>query len=225
MCFHQNWPATMKIGDKIEIVSIPEVLPDDDLRTRPLLERCVGRVFPIVGFHGELLELEVGEVLGEPSYMHSIWIEPEHVELTKDYGYDISLRFFHPSIDPAVITAALCLKPSWAWRAGEPRLNRKGEPLRDSNGTPLKGVRRESYWVASISKGESVEKHLRAAISEALDQLLPHRDFLHRIRLEGGRSEFFIGWYLQSNSGDVFDCDLLAILADMKVDLHLDIYP
>ncbi len=70
----------MQIGDKVEVVTTPADLPDGDLQTRHLFEKCVGRVFPIVGFQGDLLELEVGEVVGEHRYMHSIWIEPEHVK-------------------------------------------------------------------------------------------------------------------------------------------------
>ncbi len=80
----------MKIGDKIRIVKLPERLIDDEeLQTRSLFECCLGRVFPIVGIvpaaeaHGMLLELEVGEVLGELAVMHSIWIESEHIELIK----------------------------------------------------------------------------------------------------------------------------------------------
>jgi hypothetical protein len=44
-----------------------------------IFARCVGRVFPIVGFNAGLIELEVGEVFDHPPYMHSIWIEPEHL--------------------------------------------------------------------------------------------------------------------------------------------------
>jgi hypothetical protein len=78
----------MKIGDKIRIVKLPERLIDDEeLHTRSLFALCLGRVFPIVGIvpvaetHGMLLELEVGEDLGELAVMHSIWIESEHIEL------------------------------------------------------------------------------------------------------------------------------------------------
>jgi hypothetical protein len=71
----------MKIGDKVRIKSLPSQLPADELNTRSLLASCLNRVFPIVGFQGDLLELEVGDVLGKESYMDSIWIEPDHVEL------------------------------------------------------------------------------------------------------------------------------------------------
>jgi hypothetical protein len=52
--------------------------------------------------------------------------DAEEVDCTKQYSYDISLRFNHPSIDPAKITAALCLKPSRVWRAGGAAHNAKG---------------------------------------------------------------------------------------------------
>jgi len=70
----------MQIGDKVEIITIPDP-PENDLKTRSLFKACIGRIFPIVGFHDRLLALEVGDVLGEKPCMHSIWIEPEHVRL------------------------------------------------------------------------------------------------------------------------------------------------
>jgi hypothetical protein len=71
----------MKIGDKVRILTIPPGLLEGEMRTKSLFEECVGRTFPIVGFEDHLLELEVGEVRGEAPYVHSIWIEPDHVEL------------------------------------------------------------------------------------------------------------------------------------------------
>jgi hypothetical protein len=68
----------MKIGDLVVITGVPSTLPDG-MGTRELFEKCLGRAFAIVGFENGLVELEVGEVLGEPSYMHSIWIEPYHL--------------------------------------------------------------------------------------------------------------------------------------------------
>jgi hypothetical protein len=71
----------MKIGDKVRVIRIPPGLPEGEIGTKSLFESCVGRTFPIVGFQGNLLELEVGEILGKESYMDSIWIEPEHVKI------------------------------------------------------------------------------------------------------------------------------------------------
>ena len=63
------------------------------------------------------------------------------------------------------------------------------------------------------------------AIGEALDQLVPCREFFHRVRTEDRVAEFFVGWFFNGNSGEVFDCDLLARLADLQIDLSFDVYP
>jgi hypothetical protein len=47
----------MKIGDRVEVIAVP------------------ARVFPVAGIDTVLQELHVGEIVGERSYMHSIWIE------------------------------------------------------------------------------------------------------------------------------------------------------
>jgi len=71
----------MKIGDRIKVVAIPAL----EAETKAIFELCVGRIFPILGIvpvpeiGTELLELHVGEVVGKPPYMHSIWIEKEFV--------------------------------------------------------------------------------------------------------------------------------------------------
>jgi hypothetical protein len=81
----------MKIGDKIRIVTIPEGLKDDErMQTRSLFELCLGRTFPIVGIQpvpeigSELLEIQVGELVGKHPYLHSIRIEQEFVEVVQD---------------------------------------------------------------------------------------------------------------------------------------------
>jgi hypothetical protein len=72
----------MKVGDQVRIVAVPASLPPDSdnggLNTAVLFKRCLARVFPVVGLN-ELgyAELDVGEVTGQPSYMASIWIEPQ----------------------------------------------------------------------------------------------------------------------------------------------------
>ena len=64
------------IGDRVEVIAVPDRLPPG-MGTRALFEACVGRTFAVVGVENGLLELEVGDVVGEQKFMHSIWIEPE----------------------------------------------------------------------------------------------------------------------------------------------------
>jgi hypothetical protein len=73
--YHEEEP--LKIGEKVRVARVPDaVAKANDLSTRRIFELCVGRVFPVVGVANGLLELHVGEVAGEPAFMHSIWIEP-----------------------------------------------------------------------------------------------------------------------------------------------------
>lgn len=71
----------MNIGDRVEVVAVPRSLPPG-MGTQALFEACVGRTFPIADIDNNgLLELHVGEVVGENDYMHSIWIEASCVLL------------------------------------------------------------------------------------------------------------------------------------------------
>jgi len=72
----------MKIGDRVRIVGIPKGLKDDrELKTKTVFTKCLGKVFKVEGFQHELVELNVGRVLNKPSYMETIWIEPEFLEV------------------------------------------------------------------------------------------------------------------------------------------------
>jgi hypothetical protein len=133
------------------------------------------------------------------------------------YRYKISLRVRHPSIDPREITCVLRLAPSREWRAGEPRTSPRDQPLG--------GVWPETYWTARAMEGEWPGKDLSTAIAELLDRLELNRGFLAKVRSEGGTVEFFVGWFFDGNSGDVFECGLLARMADLKINFSLDVYP
>lgn len=75
----------MKVGDLIRIVKVTAGLrDDDDLRTKTLFDHCLGKTFPIAGIDANRIELHVGEVFGKPSHIHSIYIEPEFVEVVEN---------------------------------------------------------------------------------------------------------------------------------------------
>lgn len=58
------------------------------MQTKTLFERCLGHSFRVIGFysdgvHDDLIELHVGGVVGKPAYMHSIYLEPNFVEVVE----------------------------------------------------------------------------------------------------------------------------------------------
>ena len=81
----------MKPGDRVRLVGAPPGLrDDDDLKTKSLFEACIGKVFEVKacdpatrsdGTPYPLVELHVGDVLGVQDFEHSIWVEPEYLEL------------------------------------------------------------------------------------------------------------------------------------------------
>ena len=120
-------------------------------------------------------------------------------------------------MDPIEISAALKLEPFRMWRAGDPRTTPKN--------TPLEGTWRDTYWTADVFKDKCPDRTLAAAIFGLAERFSPSKSFFAKICSEGGRVEFYVGWFIDGNRGDVFDTILLAKLADLGVDLSLDIYP
>ena len=139
------------------------------------------------------------------------------VERVNPYQYKISLRFRHPTADPADITLTLGINPSRSWRVGEPRCTPKG--------TPLEGTWPDTYWTAILTEGQWPQEGLADTLGGLLDQIAAHKRFFHQIRSEGGRIELFVGWFFDGQSGDVFTHDLLSRMVDLKIDLSLDVYP
>lgn len=83
----------MKVGDRVRVVRIPEGLKDDErMQTKSLFELCRGRIFRIAGLQpvpkigSELIQLEVGKVVGKLACMHTIWIEKKFVEMVEEPG-------------------------------------------------------------------------------------------------------------------------------------------
>lgn len=78
----------MKAGDRVKLIGIPTDLKDDEeLHTRSLFEKCLGKTFLIAdmvtveGLSRQLAKLDVGHVLGKPAYMDSITVEQEFLQV------------------------------------------------------------------------------------------------------------------------------------------------
>jgi hypothetical protein len=74
----------MKVGEIVRVVQIPEGLQDEqDFPTKTVFEICLGKTFPIMGIENNMIELHVGELRGKASYLETIYIEPEFVEIVE----------------------------------------------------------------------------------------------------------------------------------------------
>ena len=137
-------------------------------------------------------------------------------EARTHYHFRISLRVAHPHAAPEEITKALGVAPKRSWEAGKPR--------QTPAGAPLAGINKGTYWTTDITAGRW-PTDINDTVHEALNGLVPHRSFLHRVRAEGGSIELFIGWFFESQSGDVLTYQCLALAGDLQIDLSFDVYP
>lgn len=78
----------MKAGDKVKLVRIPpDVRDEEDLQTRTLFEKCLGRTFVVAdiesvdGVPFPLAKLDVGHVVGEEPFKQTISVEPQYLEV------------------------------------------------------------------------------------------------------------------------------------------------
>jgi hypothetical protein len=138
----------------------------------------------------------------------------EEAALSNKPYYTLSLRCLHPTIDPAEITKRLNIEPDHAWKVGE--------QAKTPAGTLLDYIRNQSYW----SYGTHTNgKQFSIEINQIIAYLSPHRDFIHRLVVEGGRVEIYLGLLGSINIGDTITVETLAKLTDLKVDLGIEVFP
>jgi hypothetical protein len=134
------------------------------------------------------------------------------------YDYSVSFRIRHPSLEPYEITREFLMEPGRMWKAGDARATPKGQPLT--------GTYKETYWYTNFcSNVTNTDESLPAALARFIDTLRAHKQFLLKLRHEGGSAEFFVGIFGMEQFGFEFEPVLLADLASMGMTLSLDIYP
>lgn len=125
----------------------------------------------------------------------------------------ISMRILHPKLSAEEITAIMKCEPDRAESVGALRTTPKGQPL--------EGNYSESFW---LKKFDVRNSSLRQAIETALTLAESVPNATHQLTRGGGRVEFFIGWFVDGNTGDVLPFDLLKKVADFQIDLSFDVY-
>jgi hypothetical protein len=117
-------------------------------------------------------------------------------------------------MDVEQICDRLGLEPKRKWTAGRRRETPKG--------LPLTGVNRSTYCCFQLEHAEGVQ--LADFLDDCSDKLCRHKDFFKELRSTGGSLEYFIGWYSDRNSGQVFNLGLLCKLVALGIELSIDFY-
>lgn len=131
------------------------------------------------------------------------------------YQYRIAFRVFHPRISGEEICARIGLPVSRKWNVGEQRTTVGGEPLQGMNG--------RSYCLFYLDFPEISD--IAAALQAAVGVLGLRTESLRDLAGTGGTLEFYVVWFAERNSGDVLSWRLLRMLADLSINLAIDIYP
>jgi hypothetical protein len=140
--------------------------------------------------------------------------------MSQRYEYSVGLRIHHPSVDPRAISRGLRMRPRWTWRVGEPRMT--------PTGTPLPGLRQETYWSKTITPGGVKAPSggvAEAILTKLLKRLRPHRKFLRSLRNSGGNIELWLSAHSTSNYSFVFPPVLIGLIHDLGCKVVVDVYP
>ncbi|HEY4943001.1 MAG TPA: hypothetical protein VII56_16350 [Rhizomicrobium sp.] len=107
---------------------------------------------------------------------------------------ELSLRVFHPSIDPRKITEELGLPPQTSWAAG--------------------GDRHETYWQTRLAGNETGRGDLNSALRDVAARFEHYRFFVDEMREGGGRVEIVI-----AAPAVALDAELARLFDDLKIEV------
>src|ERR1017187_2268529 len=99
------------------------------------------------------------------------------------YTYKVSLRIFHPAMDPQGFSDTLGLQPRTVHKAGNRRVTPTVELLEGHPG--------KTSWSSPFTTPDGSD--LSAFLTRTIQCLWQHRSFFRHIRDCGGRGEFFVG--------------------------------
>lgn len=131
-----------------------------------------------------------------------------------EFDYKVSLRIFHPSIDPDELADIVGIEPSVKWKANSLRSTPKGKLL--------EGVYENTYCSFELPQTHQIE--LSEFLKKCNNRLESCKKSFHDILKTNGEIEYYIGWFSQKNSGEIFDLELLGQLVNLGVKLSIDVY-
>lgn len=134
--------------------------------------------------------------------------------MSRDYRYTVSLRIWHPDAHPDRFTDALGLTPDIVDIVGQPRVRR---------GRAAPVVADTAYWCRDFGHDPALD--VAAFLHQRALALAPYRAVFDAVAEEGGRAEFFVGFFVEDfNCGFDLSPALQRACADLHLSLGFDVY-
>jgi hypothetical protein len=131
------------------------------------------------------------------------------------FRIDVELFLVHPSLTPAQISAALGLEGHRTFRVGDPRKTPKG--------TPLPGRYARTSWRHSI-RYDLRDQRFADKIATLVDRLMPHREFLRRVRATDGRAMVIVQFLGDGYLGDEVPLDTLSKMVELQLEFGIECF-
>lgn len=137
----------------------------------------------------------------------------------KPYEYKISLRFWHPSIDPDEISGTIGIDPDIT--------HKFGMQIHTPNGTQLKGRYPKSYWHTDLVNWNETSSVLAIEedLTKLVDLLSSHKNYFARISNEGGQVQLWVSTHSLKNYCIQLPSKIMGNLGNIGVEVIIDVYP
>lgn len=134
--------------------------------------------------------------------------------MTTPFSYAVNFQIRHPTAHADEIAVGLPWKAQVSWTVGDERATLKG--------TRIGGTRSQSYCTFRVEEGD--DGQLAECLSRTADALVVHQEHLAELRRTGGTLSFYVSWYPNGDTGEVFSADLMAKVASLGIDFGLNVY-
>lgn len=127
-----------------------------------------------------------------------------------------SLRIAGDTLDPAAITQALGIEPSWGWRKGE---------MRDVRTQRVKKTIRQRIGIWGLGTDGVVEsRDLRRHLDSILEKTQGKAAVFEHLRSQGYKTDVYCIWYSAGQGGPMLSPENMAGLSRLGLELGIEFY-
>lgn len=129
-------------------------------------------------------------------------------------AFSVALRVAHPTYKPEVISDALGMTPDVANCVGSARAT--------PTGSPLEGEYKETYCAFTLQSKQ--EGYFVDGVRVLIPLIESHADFFSDVKSTGGKSELYIGVFVEESAGFTLLTEDMAALWKIGLDLSVEYY-